>query len=88
LLQEPSSFAITFVCRHGQPSLSASERNEMEDRLHVALEEREEIAPAHAMLALLQAAGRKATETARAELKARGIVPVIWHEGCVVEIGD
>ena len=40
LLQEPSPFSITFAFRHGLPALSVSERKGMENRLHLALEQR------------------------------------------------
>jgi Zn-dependent peptidase ImmA (M78 family)/transcriptional regulator with XRE-family HTH domain len=52
------------------------------------LAEREEVTPTNAMLALMQQAGKKATETARAELSAKGIAPVIWRDGQVVEEGE
>src|SRR5882724_3589004 len=40
LLREPSPFIITFAFRHGRPSLTTSERKGMENRLHLALEQR------------------------------------------------
>lgn len=52
------------------------------------LNEREEIAPTTAMLAFMQATGRKASDTARAELRAKGIAPVIWREGHLLEEGE
>lgn len=52
------------------------------------LNESQGTAPPEAMLALMQEAGRKASDTARAELQAKGIAPVIWREGQIVEVSE
>ena len=52
------------------------------------LDERDEITPTNAMLTLMTQAGRRATESARAELRAKGIVPVIWRDGQISEEGE
>jgi transcriptional regulator with XRE-family HTH domain len=80
-MEKPSRYLQNVQRAEAEKIITPRESAEM-------LAEREEIAPSPAMLALMQAAGRKATETARAELKAKGIVPVIWQDGRVVEEGE
>ena len=48
----------------------------------------EEMGPSKDMLARMEAAGRNAGETARAELRAKGVVPVFMREGRIVEEGE
>lgn len=52
------------------------------------LNEAEGIAPLEARPDFMSEAGQRATDMARAELRAKGIAPVIWRDGETVEEGE
>ena len=79
--EQPQRFVQSIQRAKAEKLLTPQQAAEM-------LNEREEITPTAAMLTLMQAAGRKASDTARAELRAKGITPVVWREGHVVEEGE
>lgn len=76
--EQPRRFVQSVQRAEAEKLLTAQQAAEM-------LHEREEISPTAAMLALMQAAGRKASDTARAELRAKGVAPIVWREGHLAE---
>jgi Zn-dependent peptidase ImmA (M78 family) len=79
--EQPRRFVQSVQRAQAEKLLTPQEAAEM-------LTEREEVAPSKAMLALMQSAGRKASDTARAEMRAKGIAPVLWRDGHIVEEGE
>ena len=73
-VEKPQRFLQSIRRAESEKLISPQEAAEM-------LNERDEVMPSGAMLALMREAGHKATETARAELSAKGIAPMSGATG-------
>ena len=79
--EQPRRFVQSVQRAEAEKLITSQEAAEM-------LAEHEESTPTNAMLTIMMRAGRRATESARAELRAKGIVPVIWRDGQISEVGE